>query len=83
MTYLATYPIKSCYRVEADTAEAEPWGLTGDRRWLIVDEDAKLITQREWPPLGRIHPRHHAWGLLLQVKGSRRLSAAAGVRGLL
>ncbi|WP_432831235.1 MOSC domain-containing protein [Dactylosporangium sp. CA-092794] len=67
--YIATYPIKSCYRVEADRAEVEPWGLAGDRRWLIVDEDAKLITQRDWPKLGRIRPRYTDDALVLTAKG--------------
>jgi uncharacterized protein YcbX len=48
----------------------EPWGLAGDRRWLVVDEEAKLITQREWPALGRIRPRLHAEGLVLQAHGA-------------
>lgn len=69
LTYIATYPIKSCYRVEADHAEVERWGLAGDRRWLVVDENAKLITQREWPAMGRVRPRYNAQGLVLQAQG--------------
>ena len=70
LTYLATYPIKSCYRVEADLAEVEPWGLAGDRRWLVVDEQAKLITQREWPAMGRIRPHYNDQGLVLRAAGA-------------
>jgi uncharacterized protein YcbX len=33
-----TYPIKGCYQVDQELAEVEPWGLTGDRRWLILDQ---------------------------------------------
>jgi uncharacterized protein len=73
LTYLATYPIKSCYRVEADSAEVEPWGLAGDRRWLIVDSHAKLITQRATPALGRIHPEPRDGGLLLRAAGASDL----------
>ncbi|GAA3450388.1 MOSC domain-containing protein [Dactylosporangium matsuzakiense] len=69
LSYLATYPIKSCYRVEADTAEVEPWGLAGDRRWIVVDEAAKLMTQRHWPALGRIRPRYTGSGLVLEAAG--------------
>ncbi|GAA2620489.1 MOSC domain-containing protein [Dactylosporangium fulvum] len=70
LIYLATYPIKSCYRVEADSAEVEPWGLAGDRRWLVVDDDLKLITQREWPALGRVRPTYVSQGLVLQAQGA-------------
>ena len=73
LTYLATYPIKSCYRVESDLAEVEPWGLAGDRRWMIVDEQAKLITQRQWPDLGRIRPRYTDRGLILEAAGAQPL----------
>ncbi|GGM72542.1 MOSC domain-containing protein [Dactylosporangium sucinum] len=69
LTYLATYPIKSCYRVETDAAEVEPWGLAGDRRWLVVDGDRKLITQREWPQLGRVRPAPTPRGLVLRAPG--------------
>jgi uncharacterized protein len=32
------YPVKSCRRDEVQQAEVEPWGLAGDRRWMVVDE---------------------------------------------
>jgi uncharacterized protein YcbX len=70
LTYLATYPIKSCYRVEADSVEVERWGLAGDRRWLVVDGDAKLVTQRDTPALGRILPEPRQGGLLLRAPGA-------------
>ncbi|MER7002317.1 MOSC N-terminal beta barrel domain-containing protein [Dactylosporangium sp. NPDC000555] len=70
LSYLATYPIKSCYRVEAETAEVEPWGLAGDRRWIVVDEEAKLITQRVWPAMGRIRPHYDDRGLVLHAQGA-------------
>lgn len=73
LTYLATYPIKSCYRVEADSAQVEPWGLAGDRRWLVVDGDAKLVTQRDTPALGRIRPEPGDGGLLLRAPGAQDL----------
>jgi hypothetical protein len=69
LTYLATYPIKSCYRVETHSADVEPWGLAGDRRWLIVDDNVKVITQRDWPALGRIQPKPGPHGLLLRAPG--------------
>ena len=41
-----TYPIKGCHRLDQDRAAVEPWGLSGDRRWLIVDPErfAEIIT---------------------------------------
>jgi uncharacterized protein YcbX len=74
LSYLATYPIKSCYRTEPDRAEVEPWGLAGDRRWIVVDEQAKLITQRERPAMGRIRPRYNDSGLMLEASGTDSLA---------
>ncbi|GIF73258.1 MOSC domain-containing protein [Asanoa siamensis] len=42
-----TYPVKGCHRVTHDGARVEPWGLAGDRRWMIVDADGVGVTQRE------------------------------------
>jgi uncharacterized protein YcbX len=63
------YPVKSGYRVDQPAAEVEPWGLAGDRRWLVVDPSGELITQREVSALGRIRPRYDGDGLLLRADG--------------
>lgn len=51
-----TYPVKSCRRLDHDTAAVQPWGLAGDRRWLVVDEDGVCVTQREVAAMARIQP---------------------------
>jgi uncharacterized protein YcbX len=48
---LHTYPVKGCHRVDHDEIAVQPWGVVGDRRWLIVDEDGGAVTQREVPGL--------------------------------
>ncbi|MBX6355425.1 MAG: MOSC domain-containing protein [Micromonosporaceae bacterium] len=54
---LHTYPVKGCRRLDHDSAQVEPWGLAGDRRWMIVDEvDGQSVTQREVPGLAAIRP---------------------------
>jgi uncharacterized protein YcbX len=52
---LHTYPVKGCHRVDHDEITVEPWGVVGDRRWLIVDEDGGAVTQREVPELTGLH----------------------------
>jgi uncharacterized protein YcbX len=65
---IAIYPIKGCYRVEIDHAEVEPWGLAGDRRWLVIDpETRKAITQREVRDLIRVRPTPTVDGLVLRT----------------
>lgn len=71
VTALHVYPVKGCRRVDLDSAEVEPWGLAGDRRWLIVDaRDARMITQREAPGLTAVHPEPLVGGgLTLRAAG--------------
>ncbi|WP_441248726.1 MOSC domain-containing protein [Kitasatospora sp. McL0602] len=51
---LHVYPLKSAYRLSPESAQVEPWGLTGDRRWMLVDENGRAVTQREEPTLGQL-----------------------------
>jgi uncharacterized protein len=48
------YPMKAGRAVDLDQSVVEPWGLAGDRRWLLVDEDGRCVTQREEPSLARV-----------------------------
>jgi uncharacterized protein YcbX len=47
VTSLRVYPVKSMGGVAIDTADVEPWGIAGDRRWGLVDESGQKITARE------------------------------------
>lgn len=62
---LYTYPVKGCHRLDHDVARVEPWGLAGDRRWMIVDPDGVGITQRQAPALTGLHAVPRPGGLLL------------------
>ena len=48
------YPMKATRAVDLTESLVEPWGLAGDRRWLLVDEDARFVSQREEPSLARV-----------------------------
>lgn len=50
---LHIYPLKAARAVDLGEAVVEPWGLAGDRRWLLVDEDGRFISQRESSALAR------------------------------
>lgn len=47
VTYLGIHPVKSMGGVAVDSATVQPWGLVGDRRWAVVDEDGTKVTARE------------------------------------
>ena len=46
--------MKAARAVDLDDSVVEPWGLAGDRRWLLVDEDGRFVSQREEPSLARV-----------------------------
>ncbi len=48
------YPMKATRAVDLTESLVEPWGLAGDRRWLLVDEDGRFVSQREEPSLARV-----------------------------
>jgi uncharacterized protein YcbX len=44
---IAIHPVKSTAIRHVTRAEVRPWGLAGDRRWMVVDRDSVLVTARE------------------------------------
>ncbi|MEV3988419.1 MOSC N-terminal beta barrel domain-containing protein [Streptomyces sp. NPDC049837] len=44
-------PVKSLRGASPVEAAVEPWGLAGDRRWMLIDAAAKVVTQRQQPRL--------------------------------
>ncbi|GAA3156106.1 MOSC domain-containing protein [Streptomyces rameus] len=45
------HPVKAFRAVSLREAAVEPWGLAGDRRWTLIDDGGKVVTQREQPRL--------------------------------
>ncbi|MFF4849249.1 MOSC domain-containing protein [Streptomyces sp. NPDC001194] len=48
---LHIHPVKSVAGTAPDEMAVEPWGLSGDRRWAVVDTEGTVITQRQQPRL--------------------------------
>lgn len=51
VTDLRIYPVKSLGGHPTETAQVEPWGLAGDRRWGLIDPAGEKVTARELPAL--------------------------------
>lgn len=51
------YPVKSLGGVDIAEADAEPWGLRGDRRWLVLSPDGSVLTAREEHLMLGVHAR--------------------------
>jgi len=70
------FPLKSGAALAPREAVVEPRGLAGDRRWMVVDADARFVTGRAFArlPLVRADPR--ADGLVLEAPGMPALHVA-------
>lgn len=51
LTSLYIYPVKSLAGIALESALVQPRGLQYDRRWMLVDETGRFISQREIPGL--------------------------------
>jgi uncharacterized protein YcbX len=45
------HPVKAFRGFAPREADVEPWGLAGDRRWVLIDDGGKVVTQRQQPRL--------------------------------
>lgn len=65
------YPVKGLHGLTPPAALVRPWGLEGDRRWMIVDPDGRFLTQRACRGMALITPIPTSEGLTLTRAGSR------------
>lgn len=69
LTRIDRYPVKSCRGESLAEAVVEPWGLAGDRRWMLVDERGEVVTAREVNHLVLVEPALTPAGLRLVAPG--------------
>lgn len=51
------YPIKSLAGISCKNAKAEEMGFENDRRWMLIDAENQMITQREYPIMSQFYPQ--------------------------
>lgn len=75
---LFVYPVKSLSGIEVTSFNTDDFGPVGDRRWMIVDDDRRFVTQREHPELARVGTRLEDDGVVISIPGEGEfvLSAA-------
>lgn len=79
---LFRYPVKSLAGAACSQAAVEPWGLAGDRRWMLTTPEGVQLTQREHPRLALVsaEPRPHG-GIRVAAPGRRPLDVVAPTAG--
>lgn len=65
ITEIILYPIKSCAGFAVGSAQLEARGFAGDRRYMLVDERGRFLTQREHSKMARIsvRPSNRGWAV--------------------
>ncbi|UTA48918.1 MOSC N-terminal beta barrel domain-containing protein [Simiduia sp. 21SJ11W-1] len=57
LTDLYIYPVKSLHGLRLAHAQLDIKGLADDRRWMIIDENNRFVTQRTLPKLATLRTR--------------------------
>lgn len=71
------YPLKGGRAIDLSESLVEPWGLAGDRRWLVVDADYRFFSQREHASMARLAVADApGGGITVSSDGFARLSVA-------
>lgn len=78
---LFLHPVKSTRGTEVPAATVAPWGLDGDRRWLVVRADGEFLTARRHDTLLTITATETPDGLTLAAPGHVTLRVAYPVGG--
>ncbi len=63
------YPLKAARAVDLQESLVEPWGLAGDRRWLLVDDTGRFVSQREEPAMARVVVRYRDGVMTVSAAG--------------
>ncbi len=76
------YPIKSLSGILVKEVEIDSKGLKGDREFILVDENAQMITQRKYPELTRFKTEFLEGQLrVLDIPSSDQIIIQEGLSG--
>lgn len=64
---LLIYPVKSCREIIMSSTQVEAFGLQDDRRWMVVDKNGRMLTQRKFARMCLIQPELIQNGLILKL----------------
>jgi uncharacterized protein YcbX len=77
---LYLYPIKSCAGIAVSSATVHPAALSAggvcDREWMLVDQNDRFLTQREYPRMALIVPRIEGGAMMVAAPAMAPLEVA-------
>lgn len=77
LSQLAIYPIKSTAQVSLNQTQISPFGLAMDRRWMLIDEQGIMLTQRKFARMCLIQSHFEADSLIVNAPDMPSLNIAA------
>lgn len=66
---LNIYPVKSLRQISLQKSKLGMFGLENDRRWMVVDDQGMMLTQRQISRMCLIQPSLQENGIKLSVEG--------------
>ena len=66
---LRIYPVKSLAGIGLQSVQLDRFGFAGDRRWMVVNENRRFLSQRELSPMALITAERTAKGIRLTRDG--------------
>lgn len=69
LSELNIYPVKSLAGISLDQSMVDAFGLVNDRRWMLVDKDGRMLTQRKLARMCLIRPQVTTNGIYLSAPG--------------
>jgi uncharacterized protein YcbX len=70
------YPLKSAQGISLTQEQMNPSGLEQDRRWVLIDEAGKFLSQRACAAMGAIYVVAHAQQLTIHFHGQTHIAIA-------
>ena len=70
LTGITHYPVKSCAGISLKLSGVDRFGLEGDRRWMVVNEMGKFLTQRDIAQMALIAVSSVSSGIHLAYGGT-------------
>lgn len=83
LTAIHLYPVKSMAGPSVAQVEVEPWGLRGDRRWVVLEPDGSRLSAREDHRMLGLTATPTAAGIELQSHEGQCLDVATPLGGAL
>ena len=67
---LTIYPVKSLAGLELPSAQLDRFGFSGDRRWMVVNEERRFLSQREHAAMALISVAQDTSAITLSSGGN-------------